>query len=76
MFETSVVHARAVAPRYRLLTLSLAVHSCAIAAVVTATLISVKMPTNAPKLYETPILIPAVTLPPALGTPHPKPAPG
>lgn len=79
MFETSVVHTRVVGgSRYRLLTLSLAVHSCAIAAVVTATLISVKLPENSPRQMEMPPLFRAVTIPPALGTPKgggPKPAP-
>lgn len=79
MFETSVVRARIVGgSRYRLLTFSLAMHSCAIAAVITATLISVKLPENSPRQMEMAPVFRAVTIPPALGTPKgggQKPAP-
>jgi protein TonB len=74
MFETSVVRAHAVsASRYRLLTLSLAVHSCAIAAIITATLISVDMPNISPKQMD--LFRPASAPPPALGTPQPARTP-
>jgi TonB family protein len=53
--------------QYRLLTLSLAVHSCAIAAVVATTLISTRLPTEAPRQMEFPPIIPIV---PPLGTPN------
>lgn len=75
MFETSVVRARAVAAphRYRLLTLSLAFHAVAIVAVITATLVSTRLPDDAPRQMSTPLLMPVITLPPALGTPHAGP---
>ena len=75
MFETSVVRARAAAAphRYRLLTLSLAFHAIAIVAVITATLASTRLPDEAPRQMSTPFLMPVITLPPALGTPHAQP---
>jgi TonB family protein len=68
MFETSVIRAGAMRPRnhYRFLTLSLAVHSCAVVVVITSTLISTKLPTEAPKQMEFP---PIYRITPPLGTP-------
>ncbi|HEX8152726.1 MAG TPA: TonB family protein [Thermoanaerobaculia bacterium] len=80
MFETSVVRAQAaVAPRrVGLLTASFAVHSCAIVAVVVASITSVEFPPDAPRQSEIFRLSAPVSLPPKLGTPDgggPKPQP-
>lgn len=77
MFETSVVRSGAMRPRqhYRFLTLSLAVHSCAIAAVIATTLVSTRLPTEAPRQMELPPIIPVVPLTPALGKPDAPIAP-
>ena len=77
MFETSLVRARAIGSghRYRFLTLSVAVHTCAIAAVIAASVASTRLPTDAPRQMEIPILMRPVSLPPARGTPDAKPAP-
>ena len=73
MFETSVVrtHARD-ANRYRLLTLSAAVHSCALAVVITATVVNTRLPIEAPRQMEIPIFMPAVSLPPAVAAAQPS----
>ncbi len=74
MFETSVIRAHAInsGHRYRFLTLSLAMHSCAIAVLVTATVVSTRLPVESPRQME---LFRAVQPPPpALGTPDSKPA--
>ncbi len=75
MFETSVVHARsrALDRRHVLLTFSIAFHSAAIAAVIAASVASTHFPVHAPKEMRLPVLIPAISLPPALGTQHPAP---
>ncbi len=75
MFETSVVHARSryLDRRHVLLTFSIAVHSAAIAAVIAASVASTHFPVQAPKETRLPVLIPAISLPPALGTQHPAP---
>ena len=76
MFESSVVRARAMSAghRYRFLTLSLAMHTCAIATVITATLVSTRLPIEAPRQMSTPIFMPTVTIPPPLGVLHPRAA--
>ena len=74
MFETAVVRSRAVDRRMSWLTLSLAIHSAAIAAVLMASLASVRLPEQAPKQMM-PFILPSVTPPPALGTPNARPAP-
>ena len=75
MFETSLVHARsrALDRRHMLLTFSIAVHSAAIAAVIAASVASTHFPVQAPKEMRPPILIPMISIPPALGTQHPAP---
>ena len=74
MFETSVVRARAMSSgyRYRFLTLSLAMHTCAIAVAITTTLISTRLPIEAPKQMSIPVFMPPPAIPPPLGTPHPR----
>jgi periplasmic protein TonB len=73
MFETSLVHARsrALDRRHMLLTFSIAVHSAAIAAVIAASVASTHFPVQAPKETRLPVLIPAISIPPALGTQRP-----
>lgn len=74
MFETSVIRSHAIdsGHRYRFLSLSLAMHTCAIAALVTATVVSTRLPAESPRQME---LFRAVQPPPpALGTPDAKPA--
>lgn len=83
MFETSLVRGRVTtaAHRYRFLTLSLALHSCAVTAILTATLITTRLPTESPRLMEPAPFLPVVPLPPPprLGQPdapeRAKPAP-
>jgi protein TonB len=76
MFETSVIRsaARPGEKRYALLSLSVAAHATVIGAVLAASLNSIEFPMHAPKEYTIPFVPPPITLPPALGTPHPKPA--
>ena len=73
MFETSLVRGRATsaAHRYRFLTLSLALHTSAVAAVLTATLITTRFPTESPRLMEFAQFDRVVPLPPPpkLGSP-------
>jgi periplasmic protein TonB len=73
MFETSLIHARsrALDRRHALLSFSIAVHSAAIAAVIAASVASTRFPAQAPKETRLPVLIPAISIPPALGTQHP-----
>jgi len=79
MFETAVVRARAGDRRYGFLSLSLAVHTAAVAAVIATSVASTSLPIEAPKQMMPVYLVPALTIPPALGTPdaaaRPKPAP-
>ena len=74
MFETAVVRTRAAERRYSWLTLSLAAHTAAVAAVLAASVATVRLPDQAPRLMVSfiPISDPP---PPALGTPNPTPAP-
>jgi len=73
MFETSLVtgRTRALDRRYTLLSFSIAVHSAAIAAVIAASVSSTRFPVQAPKEMRLPVLIPAISIPPPLGTQHP-----
>jgi periplasmic protein TonB len=73
MFETSLVttRSRALDRRYTLLSFSIAVHSAAIAAVIAASVSSTRFPAQAPKEMRLPVLIPTISIPPALGTKHP-----
>jgi len=73
MFENSLVHARSrsLDRRFALLSFSIAVHTAAIAAVIAASVASTRFPSQAPKEVQLPILLPTISLPPALGTPHP-----
>jgi len=75
MFENSLVHARSrtVDRRFAWLSLSIAIHTAAIAAVIAASVASTSFPSQAPKEVQIPILLPIMSLPPALGTPHPAP---
>lgn len=75
MFENSLVHARsrALDRRFAWLSLSIAIHTAAIAAVIAASVASTSFPSQAPKEVQIPILLPIMSLPPALGTPHPAP---
>ncbi len=68
MFETAVVRARIGDRQFAFLSLSLAVHSVAIAAVIAVSVASVRLPQQAPKQMTPLFLAPPVTLPPALGT--------
>jgi protein TonB len=54
-----------------LLSFSIAVHSAVIAAVIAASVSSRRFPAQAPKEMRLPILMPAISIPPALGTQHP-----
>src|SRR5438034_10928023 len=72
MFETAVVRSRAVDRRFSWLSLSLAVHSAAIVAVLAASIAPSPLPAQAPNLMIP--FMPAVAPPPALGTPNPAPA--
>ena len=74
MFETAVVRSRVATRRYSWLTLSLAAHTAAVAAVLAASIATVHLPDQAPRLMVSfvPISDPP---PPALGTPHPPAAP-
>ena len=73
MFETSLLTARsrALDRRYTLLSFSIAVHSAVIAAVIAASVSSTRFPAQAPKEMRFPVLIPAISIPPPLGTQHP-----
>ena len=77
MFDTSRVRTRTVdgSKRMGVLTISLAVHSAAVVAVVSATLASVQFPSSAPDQLQvfTPVLAPSVP-PPPLGVRAPAPA--
>ncbi len=75
MFENSLVHARSrtLDRRFAWLSLSIAIHTAAIAAVIAASVASTSFPSQAPKEVQIPILLPIMSLPPALGTPHPAP---
>jgi len=78
MFETTVVRARAADRHYLLLPFSIAMHSVAIAAVIAASLASIRLPDQAPKQMSRVYFAAPLTLPPALGTPapaSPKPRP-
>jgi periplasmic protein TonB len=72
MFETAVVHSHAAGRRFSWLSLSLAAHSAAVAAVLAASIATVRLPDQAPKQMLP--FIPAIAPPPALGTPNPTPA--
>jgi TonB family protein len=72
MFDTSLVKTRASAARYRLLTVSLAVHSAAIIGALSLSVASVELPTRAPDQFE---LLRPVSLPPPLGPGGPPKAP-
>jgi periplasmic protein TonB len=74
MFETAVVRTRAAERRYSWLTLSLAAHTAAVAAVLAASIASVRLPEQAPRLMVSFIPISDPPPPPALGTPNPTPA--
>jgi protein TonB len=75
MFENSLVYARSrtLDRRFGWLSLSIAIHTAAIAAVIAASVASTSFPSQAPKEVQIPILLPIMSLPPALGTPHPAP---
>lgn len=77
MFETSIVQARVVAQRrFGLLTVSLVVHTLAIAAIVTATFASLSFPTRAPKELAVFNPVRPLPLPRPLGNPTTaRPAP-
>ena len=69
MFETSVVRDRVLARRrYGLLTASVVAHTLVVAGVVTASLSSVSFPRRAPNEMMTFNPIPAVSIPPPLGS--------
>jgi len=72
MFETAVVRTRAADRQYSWLTFSLAAHTAAVAAVLAASIATVRLPDQAPKQMIP--FIPTVAPPPALGTPNPTPA--
>ncbi len=71
MFETAVVHARSGDRRFGFLSLSLAVHTAAVAAVIAASVASTTLPIEAPKQMM-PVYL---AIPPALGTPDAAPRP-
>lgn len=74
MFETAVVRTRDANRRYSWLTFSLAAHTALVAAVLAASVATVRLPEQAPRLMVS--FIPTSDPPPpALGTPHPAPAP-
>ena len=70
MFETAVVRAHAADRRYGFLSLSLAVHLAAVAAVIAASLSSTRLPQDAPKQM---MKVYFSAPPPALGTSTPRP---
>jgi TonB family protein len=76
MFETSVIRAaaRPAEKRYALFSLSVAAHAAVIVAVVGASLRSIEFPSHAPSEYAIPVIPLPITIPPPLGTPHPKAA--
>jgi protein TonB len=67
MFETAVVQARAGDRRFGSLSLSLAVHTAAVAAVIAASVASTSLPIESPRQMMPVYLVPALTIPPALG---------
>ncbi|HEY8130302.1 MAG TPA: TonB family protein [Thermoanaerobaculia bacterium] len=71
MFETAVVQARSGDRRFGFLSLSVAVHTAAVAAVIAASVASTTLPIEAPKQMM-PVYL---AIPPALGTPDPAPRP-
>src|SRR5206468_13043078 len=71
MFETAVVHARTGDRRFGFLSLSLAVHTAAVAAVIAASVASTTLPIEAPK-QTMPVYL---AIPPGLGTPDAAPRP-
>src|SRR5258705_6461527 len=74
MFETAVVRTHAAHRRYSWLTLSLAAHTALLAAVLAASIATVRLPDQAPRLMVS--FIPTIDPPPpALRTPNPTPAP-
>ncbi len=77
MFETSVIRVSAAAAprRVGLLSASIAFHSLIVIAAVAVTVTSVELPQKAPHEMELFRPIPVVSLPPALGTPHPAARP-
>jgi protein TonB len=80
MFETAVVRARSTDRRFGLLSFSVTIHTAVIFAIIAASLSSTRFPEEAPKQMLPLFLMPAITLPPALGapkaTPKPQPVPG
>ncbi|MDQ6802621.1 MAG: TonB family protein [Acidobacteriota bacterium] len=72
MFETAVVRPQTADRRFSWLSISLVVHSAAIAAVLTASIATVRLPEQAPKQMTA--FLPAIAPPPVLGTPNPTPA--
>jgi periplasmic protein TonB len=75
MFETAVVRTRVAHRRYSWLTISLAAHTTVVAAVLAASLASIHLPDQAPRLMVSFIPTSDPPPPPALGTPHATPAP-
>ena len=71
MFETTVVRARTAGRGIRFLTLSIAFHTTAVAAIIAASLASTRLPIEAPKQMMPIFFAPPVSLPPAIGTPQP-----
>jgi len=72
MFETAVVRGRVADRRFGFLSLSLAAHTAAVAAVIAASVASTRLPVEAPKQ----MMRVYFSTPPALGTPdggHPRP---
>jgi periplasmic protein TonB len=72
MFETAVVQTHAANRRFSWLSFSLAVHAAAVAALLAASIATVRLPVQAPKQMFA--FIPTLAPPPALGTPDPTPA--
>jgi protein TonB len=72
MFETAVVQTHAANRRFSWLSFSLAVHAAAVAALLAASIATVRLPVQAPKQMFA--FIPTLPPPPALGTPNPTPA--
>ena len=67
MFETAVVQTHAANRRFSWLSFSLAVHAAAVAALLAASIATVRLPVQAPKQMFA--FIPTFAPPPALGTP-------
>jgi protein TonB len=71
MFETSVIHAEAVAEkRVGLLTASFAFHAFVVIAIIANGIRTIEFPRNAPREYAIPIFAMPVQVPPALGIPN------